>query len=163
MDYCAECDFSYDGASVDVESVVRGGVEEIGAWLRSAGESARPRRQPGVWSPLEYGCHVRDVLFAQRERVLMAWRGDLRDWAPMGRDERVEHEGYAEQDVEAVARQLQDAASLFLNVVGRLSERERAIVIRYPYPEPRPQPLEWVALHTAHEVRHHLLDVRRQG
>jgi hypothetical protein len=32
----------------------------------------------------------------------------------------------------------------------------------YNYPKPFERSLRWVAVHTAHEVRHHLLDVRRQ-
>ena len=38
----------------------------------------------------------------------------------MGRDERVDHDGYAEQEPDDVARQLTVAAQLFANVLGRL-------------------------------------------
>ncbi len=41
----------------------------------------------------------------------------------MGRDERVDHDGYADQDPAAVARQLVDAADLFANVLDRLAAR----------------------------------------
>jgi hypothetical protein len=30
----------------------------------------------------------------------------------------------------------------------------------YNYPNPAERSLRWVAVHTAHEVRHHLLDIR---
>jgi hypothetical protein len=80
----------------------------------------------------------------------------------MGRDERVEHDGYAEQDPADVRRQLADAAKLFSNVLRRLgpTDWERRVV--YPYPEPTERSLRWLAVHTQHEVEHHLLDVRRQ-
>ena len=73
-----------------------------------------------MWSPLEYGCHVRDVLLVQRERVLAARRMDRPTFDPMGRDERVEHDGYAEQDPACVVVQLEEAAFLFANVLARL-------------------------------------------
>lgn len=91
-------------------------------------------RQPGIWSPLEYACHVRDVLLVQRERVLLARHKERPSFDPMGRDERVDHDGYAEQDPSDVARQLADAARLFANVLGRLpvADWERTVMYNYP-------------------------------
>ena len=54
---------------------------------------------------LEYGCHLKDVLLVQRERVLTARRVDRPSFHPIGRDERAEHDGYADQDPADVARQ----------------------------------------------------------
>jgi hypothetical protein len=34
--------------------------------------------------------------------------------------------------------------------------------VAYNYPAPAARSLRWVAVHTVHEMRHHLLDVRRQ-
>lgn len=104
-------------------------------------------------------CHIRDVLIAQRERTLLARRVDLPLAEPMGRDERVEHDGYAEQDPADVARQLTDAALLFVARLGP-ADWDRALV--YTDPEHRERTLRWLAAHTSHEVRHHLMDVRRQ-
>lgn len=50
------------------------------------------------WSAIEYGCHVRDVLIYQRERVLRSLRGFGHEALPMGRNERAEHDGYRDQD-----------------------------------------------------------------
>jgi hypothetical protein len=80
----------------------------------------------------------------------------------MGRDERVEHDGYAEQDPADVRRQLTDAASLFANVLRRLGPEDWEAAVVYPYPESVERSLRWVAVHTQHEAEHHLLDVRRQ-
>jgi hypothetical protein len=91
-------------------------VTEILAILRGCDIDLRTRSRPGVWSPLEYACHLRDVLLVQRERVLAARSTNRPDCYPMGRDERVEHDGYAEQEPEDVARQLAAAAQLFGNV-----------------------------------------------
>lgn len=98
----------------------------------------------------------------QRERVLAARRVDRPSFDVMGREERVEHDGYAEQETADVARQLIDAGSLFANVVSRLGAGDWERTAIYPYPGPSERSLRWVALHTLHEVRHHVQDVRRQ-
>ncbi len=126
------------------------------------GTDLKARSEPGTWSPLEYGCHVRDVLLVQRERVLAARIMDQPSFNPMGRDERVEGDGYAEQNPGDVARQLCDAALLFSNVLTRLGSEEWERKVVYNYPERSERSLRWVAVHTLHEVRHHILDVRCQ-
>lgn len=163
MDRCEECGFEYDlvEAPAAGPSIVDG-VAELAVVLSSNGGDLRTRRQPSTWSPLEYGCHLRDVLLVQRERVLAARRVDRPSFNPMGRDERVEHDGYAEQDPDHVARQLTDAAHLFANVLTRLGPEDWDRSVMYNYPRVSERPLRWVAVHTVHEVRHHVLDVRRQ-
>jgi hypothetical protein len=162
-DQCVDCGFVYDlSQSGRVACDIRERVADVVAILRDRNVDLRSRRQPGVWSPLEYGCHLRDMLLVQRERALAARRVDRPDCPPSGRDERAIHDGYAEQDPEDVARQLADAAQLFGNVLARLAadDWDRAVV--YHYPQTRERSLRWVALHTLHEARHHLLDIRRQ-
>jgi DinB superfamily len=120
------------------------------------------RRSSRQWSPLEYGCHVRDVLLVQRERVLLARRETRPALTPMGRDERVEHDGYSEQIPAEVARQLQDSARMFANVLARLGDADWDRTLIYNYPEIHERTLGWVAVHTLHEVRHHQMDIEGQ-
>ncbi len=163
MDGCDECGFDYDlGTAHDAGRAIGGGVAQLAALLVESAADVSLRPQPDTWSPVEYGCHVRDVLLVQRERVLAARRTDRLAVTPMGRDERVEHDGYAEQDPHDVARQLTDAAGLFANVLARLSAADWDRTLMYNYPDPSERSLRWVAVHTVHEVHHHLLDVRRQ-
>src|SRR3712207_550472 len=111
MEHCSECGFTYDLTEYPAAArAVRTGVEDFAVILRG-GADVRKRPSPGVWSPLEYASHVRDVLLVQRERVLLARRVDTPDCVPMGRDDRVEHEGYNEQVPEDVARQILDSRS----------------------------------------------------
>jgi hypothetical protein len=102
------------------------------------------------------------MLLVQRERLLAARRRARPECEPMGRDERVELDGYAGQNPADVARQLGDAAQLFVNDLVRLSptDWDRTVIYTYPYRAERS--LRWLAIHTVHEVRHHLLDMRRQ-
>jgi hypothetical protein len=127
MDHCDECGFDYDlSTAADAGGAIVAGAEQVAAALVGGGsDDVAVRRDPDTWSPLEYGCHVRDVLLVQRERVLVARREDCPSLTPMGRDERVDHDGYATQDPAAVARQVRDAASLFANALARLGPHGR--------------------------------------
>jgi len=163
VDRCDECGFEYDLTTAPASGVaIIGGVGDLAELLRRPAVDVGTRPQPDTWSPLEYSCHVRDVLLVQRERVLQARREDRPTFVMMGRDERVEHDGYAEQHADDVARELADAAQLFANVLARLSPDDWERTAIYSYPAPTERSLRWVAAHTAHEVQHHLLDVRRQ-
>ncbi|MFI1154959.1 hypothetical protein [Streptomyces sp. NPDC020817] len=90
-----------------VASLARNQAAQFADFLHGPPASAS-RPAPGIWSPLEYACHVRDVLLVQRERVLAARRSNTPVADPMGRDEHV-------------------------------------------------------AVHTLHELRHHLHDAHRQA
>jgi hypothetical protein len=138
------------------------GAAALGALLTRPGADVRSRRKPTVWSPLEYACHVRDVLLVQRERVLLARRREVPTLEPMGREKRVDHDGYATQDPEDVIRQLADAAQLLANVLSRLDVSDWDRTVLYNYPAPAERSLRWVAVHTLHEVHHHTADVLRQ-
>jgi hypothetical protein len=163
MNRCEECGFEYDlSEAPTVAQSIIDEVAELAGILTDHCTDLRTRREPRTWSPLEYGCHLRDVLLVQRERVLATRRVDVPVFDPMGRDERVEHDGYADQDPRDVARQLMDASRLFANVLARLAPDDWQRRVMYNYPKLSERSLQWVAAHTLHEVRHHLLDVRRQ-
>jgi hypothetical protein len=162
-DVCEICGFVYD-----LTSALRAGdailheSDVLAAIVESGGEELARRSTPTTWSVLEYCCHVRDVLLVQRERVLLARRTVRPAVVTMGRDERVEHDGYAQQHPVDVARQLRDAASLFAGVLARFDDQTWDRTLIYNYPERTERDLAWVAVHTQHEVHHHLADVRAQ-
>lgn len=133
--------------------------EQIAEVVRSHAEHLRLRSTPDRWSPLEYACHVRDVLLVQRERVLKALRGHGHEVLPMGRDERVVHDDYNAQQPANVALQVEQAALLFVDLLQRLSPSEWDLEVAYLFPEASSRSLRWVAVHTAHEVVHHLHDI----
>ncbi len=163
MDSCAQCGFEYDlGDAGSAGPAVVAGAARFASVLEADPSDVRRRPRADVWSPLEYACHVRDVLLVQRERVLAARRSDRPTFEPMGRDERVEHDGYALQDPPSVARQMADAAAMFANVLARLGDADWDHTVVYGYPARTERSLRWVAVHTMHEMRHHLGDVSRR-
>ena len=162
MEHCDECGFDPDSSDARTTGpAILEAIAILGELLNDKTTDLVSRSTSQTWSPLEYGCHLRDVLIVQRERVLLARRVDRASPPMMGRDERVEHDGYAEQNPQHVATQLTEAARLFANVLARLGSQDWERIVVYDGLEPPERALAWVALDTWHEVRHHLLDVQR--
>jgi hypothetical protein len=160
VESCRDCGFVY----------ARGRNETL-AWLRSDARSfvaqfstfddagARRRPAPDVWSPLEYACHVRDVLRIQTDRVGQAQDEHEPTFAPMGREERAVNDHYNEQDPAVVAGEIAAAADAFIAALEKLDDAGWARTGIYNYPEPAPRDMEWIASHTVHELYHHRLDI----
>jgi hypothetical protein len=162
MDRCEECGYSYDALDrAELSSTVRGfGPRYLSAIERPDAE-LRAHPLEGTWSILEYACHMRDVLRAQRERVALALAEDEPTFPSMRREERVIEERYNEQSPAQVAAELTTAADDFADAIDVLDGagwQRRGV---YSWPERRPRTLEWVARHTIHEGEHHLMDIDR--
>lgn len=152
--------WTYDESAVDTAAdTITSACARLAEILRSGGADLRLRASPERWSPLEYACHVRDVLIIQRERVLKAMRGHGDEVLALGRDERVEHDGYDEQEPTNVAVQVEQMSLLFVDLLARLTPSEWDLEVAYLFPDVSSRSLRWVAVHTAHEVVHHLHDI----
>jgi hypothetical protein len=157
---CPQCGFSYAVGRADIipwlRSDVRAFLEKLGRFDDAAART-RPARE--VWSPLEYACHVRDVLRVQRERVLLAGREVEPAFAPMRRDERVIEDRYNEQDPAVVAADLAQAGNEFTSLLDGLDDAGWMRTGIYNYPQPTVRTVEWIAIHTDHELLHHRGDI----
>ncbi len=112
------------------------------------------RPAPGVWSPLEYGCHVRDVLGVYDARLTLMLDTDdplYENW-----DQDASAGGYADEDPAVVAGQVRERglalADRFDAVTGwerpgRRSDGAAFTVASF-------------ARYFLHDVEHHLWDVR---
>ena len=70
---CADCGFAWGDLPTSSFGPAMSSLQQRYAARLAAAEPALLRRPaPDVWSPLEYACHVRDVLWAQRDRVYLA-------------------------------------------------------------------------------------------
>jgi hypothetical protein len=163
MDSCEQCGYVYGSIAVtDIPDALRAvGVQyEMAIFDPEVAGLVKMRPEPDVWSALEYGCHVRDVLLTQRDRAIVALVEDTPSFARMHRDERVELAGYQRQDVSEVAGELTMAANLMGRLYEGLSSEQLARPCIYNYPEPTVRDVAWLGHHTLHEATHHLDDLR---
>jgi len=155
---CPEC--GYDARSVRRTEVKNRVYANASAWQQPLTDPAAALRPaPGVWSTVEYACHVRDVhrVFADRVRsMLVADDPEFVDWdqdtaAVLGR--------YAGQDAEQVARELVAAAAQATELYGSIREEE------WDRPGRRSNgsvfTVDSLARYHLHDVEHHLVDVSR--
>jgi hypothetical protein len=157
---CAECGFSYDLARDEISAYLERNAVAFVARLHDLDDVAvRRRPDPEVWSPLEYACHVRDMLRVQLERVDLIEREHEPLCAPMGRDERVVNDGYNDQNPAVVAGDLLTAARTLATRLERLGEAGWQRVGVYTYPTTQRRTVEWIGAHTVHELQHHRRDI----
>lgn len=163
MTACPECGYEFE--SLDHGEILAAllALAESHRQLLTSAEPdlLRAHPRPASWSALEYGCHVRDVLRFQRDRVMLAQAETTPEFTSMRRDERAIEEHYNEQDPAAVAAELATAASDLADALGSLEAGgwQRAGV--YPWPVREVRTVEWIGQRTAHELAHHLFDCRR--
>lgn len=162
MTRCDECGLRYD--DLEREAIPQR-LRSLGLRYRAAVADADPaamttRPEPVVWSPLEYLCHVRDVLLVQRDRAVLALVEDRPSFARMHRDERVSLCKYDAHPVAEVLGQLAMAGELCATVFDGLEPSAWIRRLVYNWPSPAEHDLAWLARHTVHEGEHHLRDVQ---
>ena len=153
---CPECGF--DASSVE--------LGQVGATIRAMNPlwdsvlrrpSVHDRPSPQVWSPLEYGCHVRDVYRVFDGRLSLMLSEDHPVFANWDQDETAIEDKYGEQDPATVASDLANAADSLadgFDGVGdarwlRTSERSDGSVFT----------VDSFAKYLLHDPIHHLWDV----
>jgi hypothetical protein len=163
MTTCDECGFELDeDRALEAGPEIVEGAIKLAQLLNSPTHHFAERREAHTWSPLEYACHLRDVMIVQRERILLGLREDRPAPPMMGSEDRVIRDGYAEQQPRDVGRQLTDAARLLANVMARITVADWGRPVRYAGYTPEERSLRWVAVDTWHEMHHHTLDIERQ-
>jgi hypothetical protein len=106
---CPECGIAPGSIDVaDVPALVRANAA---GWQQVlARPDARERVRPDVWSPLEYGCHVRDVFRLFDTRLGLMLDEDVPLFANWDQDETAIADRYHAQDPATVATELAAAA-----------------------------------------------------
>ena len=161
MERCEVCGFAWD--AVDPEEVpdgVRAATSALADLLVDHGTRALDRTAPDRWSPVEYGCHVRDVLTNVRDRIILALVEDNPTPHSMFGTPRVDLGLYRLDEPAVTARDLVSAGDLFARTMECLPERAARRTMFYGWPRAATRPVDWVAAQVLHECRHHLDDVR---
>lgn len=123
---CPECGFVADEVEPStVASLLRVNTAH---WIeRLAASDVRERPSPQIWSPLEYGCHVRDVHVLYLERLEMMLNEDGPRYPNWDQDETAIAQRYHEADPSSVADELRAAgdalAARFDSVEGAQWDR----------------------------------------
>ena len=156
---CPEC-------GLDTSSFTR---EQIAAMLRAnaaawraplAAPGAVDRTQPGRWSSLEYGCHVRDVFRLYDYRLGLMLTEDDPLYPNWDQDETAVADDYASQDPAVVADELVVAADSLADRFAAVSGDE------WLRPGRRSDgasfTVETFARYFMHDPVHHLYDVTGQ-
>lgn len=157
--YCDECGFDYDQPDLE-SSLATLGRQAAEYPLALSVDHCRVRPDPDTWSALEYACHVRDVLSIQCDRITQTLAEEHPTYVPMNREQRLIDDYYNEQDP-VVVDSLVANAKAFVAAGSALSRAELLRTGVYNYPTPTDRSLDWLLRHVAHEVQHHLYDVRR--
>jgi hypothetical protein len=107
---CPECGLDTRSITLaDVPVAVRGVASSFRQVLAS-GDTTRRRPDPGVWSPLEYACHVRDVCRLFERRLHLMLTADDPQFENWDQDADAVRNAYGEQDPSRVAAELGEAA-----------------------------------------------------
>jgi hypothetical protein len=109
---CSECGLDTRTISPDsVPAMIRANAASWQALLTEPGDKAS-RPAPGTWSPLEYGCHVRDVLRLYLVRLDLMLTTDGPHYPNWDQDATAVEDRYAEQNPATVSAELEAAAEL---------------------------------------------------
>ena len=155
-DGCAECGF----IPHDVTTTGKLVRETIPKWQSRLAQSDASRRPlPTVWSPVEYGAHVRDVckIFRQRLELMLAENAPM--FADWNQDAAAVDGDYFHQSPQQVAieyaAEAEQTAAAFDRVTGDQWQRPSRRSNGSPFT------VETFATYFMHDLHHHLHDVTR--
>lgn len=153
---CPECGF--DAAAVAAGDIADRVLELTAPWTRRlAADDVKSRPAPTTWSPLEYGCHVRDVCRVFDERTWLMLAEDGPTFANWDQDEAATVGAYHRQDPAVVAEELASAARAW-------ADRYRAVADdQWDRPGLRGNGAAFTVTtlgrYGLHDLAHHLVDV----
>ena len=155
---CPEC--GYDASAVAATDVADAVRRNAASWRDVlGGPDVHARPNPATWSPLEYGCHVRDVFRLYDYRLGLMLDQDDPLYPNWDQDTTAVEDRYDEQDPVVVAQELDNAAGQiaahFDAVDGAQWQR------RGRRSDGASFTVDTFARYFLHDVVHHLNDVRR--
>ena len=153
---CGECGF--DASSFDAASTGAALRDQVVRWVAVLSQSdVNVRPKPGVWSPLEYACHVRDVFRKFDERLALMLNEIDPAFENWDQDATAIENRYDLQNAAVVANELQEAgislADRFDSVAGEQWSRTGFRSDGSAFT------VESIAKYLMHDPVHHLWDV----
>lgn len=156
---CPDCGFDPNDFRVDgVPSILRDAKERYAAVLARA--DARTRPSAGVWSPVEYTAHVRDVcdVMGGRLEQILGGGGEQVQFANWDQDETANQKQYWASDPDVLKGEVEVAFESAADVYSR------PVGDQWQWPALRSNgsrfTAETLAEYFMHDIVHHLWDVR---
>ena len=157
---CDVCGFTWDDLDADAIALrIRFATSSFAELLESSPAESSMRPEKDRWSALEYGCHVRDLLFNLRDRIILGAVEDEPICSPMYGTPRVDLGLYEAAVPSETAPEIRMAGEVFARTWNALPDDLRRRSLIYSVLVGR-RSLEWVAAQALHESEHHLLDRR---
>ena len=153
---CGECGF--DASTFDPARTAVALRDQVRRWTSVLErKDVRTRPQPGVWSPLEYSCHVRDVFRKFDERLQLMLETEDPAFENWDQDATAIEDQYERQNPETVARELIDAG---LSLATRFESVNQNQWIRRGFrSDGSVFTVSSIAKYLMHDPVHHLWDV----
>ena len=153
---CGDCGF--DASDFDARKS-EAALRDLGSrWAKILLRSdVRLRPRPGVWSPLEYGCHVRDVFRKFDQRLAMMLSVDDPTFENWDQDKTALEDDYLSQVPSEVASELRHAAESLAGRFGGVSSGQWTR--RGFRSDGSAFTVESIARYLMHDPVHHLWDV----
>jgi hypothetical protein len=153
---CGDCGF--DASSFDAASTGAALRDQVARWIAVLSQSdVNVRPKPGVWSPLEYACHVSDVFRKFDERLALMLNEIDPAFENWDQDATAIEDRYDLQNSAVVANEIQAAgislADRFDSVVGEQWSRTGFRSDGSAFT------VESIARYLMHDPVHHLWDV----
>ena len=157
---CPDCGLA--AGEIDFSELADRAEVAAAEWLQIllSSPAVTMRPEPAVWSPLEYGAHVRDVFRLFDTRLALMLDTDEPTFDNWDQDRTAIEDGYAQQDPDQVAQELGAAADAFL---ARLREVSASQLERRGRRAGGDEfTVRTLGQYFLHDVVHHLWDVTGQ-
>lgn len=153
---CEDCGF--DPASVTRENLASRIARAAEPWpARLSQEDARRRPLPSVWSPTEYGAHVRDMAVVMTGRLQLILTQEDPPFPDWDQDAAAVAGDYASEDPGAVGAQVSAAVGRLASAYGGVGEDQ------WDRPGRRSNGSAFTAftlgVYALHDLEHHAHDV----
>lgn len=156
---CPDCGF--DPSKVAPTGVAGRIRRDAAAWVtRLAQRDVNTRPAPGVWSVLEYGCHIRDVHRIFRHRVTLMLTEADPQFPNWDQDATAIADDYGSQDPAVVAGELFDAATIVADGYDQVTGD--SWLRRGLRSNGSEFTVATIAVYHLHDIVHHAWDVSRE-
>jgi DinB superfamily len=162
-DPCPQC--GYHPAALPRPSLAEAILEEAAAWRaflsQTDEEFLRTTTEFGIFTPIQYGAHVRDMLQVAGDRILLGIEQD-NPVVPIHNPPQEEWDRYSRLTREELAADLTSEADRLAGILAgidpsawnRIVINDRGVYGVYSFT------LAGLACNAAHEAHHHLLDAK---